>query len=202
MTMRARKVLIASRNRGKIQEIKEILSMPGLDCLGLDGFPGLPDCPEEGTTFAENARDKAVFYSRLTGLVALGDDSGLEVDALGGAPGIYSARYAGEGATDGQRIDKLLAALKELPGHPRTGRFVCAVSLAEKGREVFAARGVCEGVLTLAPRGTNGFGYDPVFEIPDRGLTYAELSDAEKNSISHRGRALALLRAYLAGDRP
>ena len=202
MTLRARKVLIASRNRGKIQEIKEILSKAGAEFLGLDSFPDLPDCPEEGTTFEENARDKAVFYSRLTGLAALGDDSGLEVDALDGAPGIYSARYAGEGATDGQRIDKLLAALRELPGRPRTGRFVCAVSLAEMGREVFAARGVCEGVLTNVPRGANGFGYDPVFEIPERGLTYAELSDDEKNSISHRGRALALLRAYLAGERP
>ncbi|MBP7865684.1 MAG: RdgB/HAM1 family non-canonical purine NTP pyrophosphatase [Acidobacteria bacterium] len=190
-------LLVASKNPGKVREIREILALPGVSLLSLADVPGLPDCEEPGDTFAANARVKSEFYSHLTGLPTLGDDSGLEVDALGGAPGVRSARYAGPGASDADRITKLLAELAARPGAARTARFVCAVSLAEGGRELFAARGTCEGVITESPRGGNGFGYDPVFQADGTGLTYAELPDADKNALSHRGRALARLRDYL-----
>lgn len=190
-------ILVASKNHGKVQEILDILTDAGVSLACLADFPGLPDCEENGATFTENARLKSEFYSRLTGLPTLGDDSGLEVDALGGAPGIHSARYAGPGASDAERIAKLLSELAARPGRGRTARFVCAVSLAEDGREVFAARGTCEGVISESPRGSNGFGYDPVFQVEGMERTYAELPDDEKNTLSHRGRALAQLRLFL-----
>lgn len=190
-------LLVASKNPGKVREIREILALPGVSLACLADFPGLPDCEESGDTFAANARVKSEFYSRLTGLPTLGDDSGLEVDALGGDPGVRSARYAGPGASDAERITKLLSELAARPGATRTARFVCAVSLAEDGQEVFSARGTCEGVITESPRGCNGFGYDPVFQVDGKRSTYAELPESDKNALSHRGLALARLRDYL-----
>jgi len=191
------KLLIATRNRGKVIEIKELLQ--GLPCEIIDesAFPNIPDIEETGETFTENALIKGRYYHSQTGLLTVADDSGLVVDALAGAPGVYSARYAGERASDQERIRKLLKELEGAPWEKRTARFVCAVALVgESGlEEIFT--GTCEGMILAAPRGTGGFGYDPVFEYPPLGKTFAELSRQEKSAVSHRGRALAGLRSFL-----
>lgn len=190
-------ILIATANAGKEREILEILGDLGVEFRTLRDYPDLESCVEDGATFAENARLKAAHYARLTGLPTLGDDSGLEVDALGGAPGVFSARYAGEGASDGDRIAKLLRELDWLGDVPRTARFVCAVSLMDRGGMEVAASGACEGEILRECRGEGGFGYDPVFWVPSLGETFAELSSEEKNRLSHRGRALQALRVKL-----
>jgi len=192
------RLLVATTNPGKAREIAEILGDLGVRVAGLEAVPWVPLFEEGDASFAAGAHAKAAFYNRITGWPTLGDDSGLEVDALGGAPGVRSARYAGPGATDAQRIDKLLAELASVPPERRTARFRCAVSLVADGREVVAAEGSCEGRILEAPRGTGGFGYDPVFLVPETGRTFAELPPPEKNALSHRGRALAALRARLA----
>lgn len=192
------RLLCATRNRGKEMEIRQLLANLTAGVVSLSAFPWLPECEEGGVSFAENACRKAAFYSRITGLLTLGDDSGLEVDALGGAPGIHSARYAGPGASDNQRIEKLLAELAGRAPAARTARFVCAVSLVADGRELIATRGICEGLIIDTPRGTGGFGYDPVFLVPELNKTFAELEPAEKHRFSHRGRALAAFREEFA----
>jgi XTP/dITP diphosphohydrolase len=191
--------LVASANRGKVAEYRELLQ--GLDCdllslrdAGIDG-----DVPETGTTYAENARIKAVTCAAQSGLVTLADDSGLEVEALGGEPGIYSARYAGDGATDAQRVAFLLSKLEGVSPEHRGARFVCVIALATPQGEVTYCRGECHGRIVDEPRGIRGFGYDPAFLLPDRGLTMAELPPEEKNRISHRGRAAALARDIIRG---
>jgi XTP/dITP diphosphohydrolase len=197
-------VLIASNNQGKVSEIVESLDLEGWRFLSLSDA-NVTELPEEtGETYEENARIKALAAHRQAPhSAALADDSGLEVDALIGAPGVRSARYSGEGATDAQNTAKLLAALEAVPAEQRTARFVCSlVYVDEQGHEI-VARGVCEGRIAREPRGDGGFGYDPVFlpsEIDD-GRTMAELSAAEKNRISHRGKALRALRAKLASHR-
>jgi len=196
--LQSERILVATGNPGKLAEIREILAGLGLGLAGLADYPWLPESGEAGDTFADNAFRKASFYSRLTGLPALADDSGLEVDALGGAPGVRSARYAGPEATDADKVRKLLNALEAVAEPARTARFVCAVSLVAGGREVLAASGVCEGVITRMPAGRGGFGYDPVFLVPELGRTFAELAPEEKNRLSHRGRALRLFRDRLA----
>jgi XTP/dITP diphosphohydrolase len=155
--------------------------------LSLDDVLIRNDHPETGTSFAENARIKAVKYSRQTGHPVLADDSGLEVAALGGRPGIRSARY---GANDRDRIRRLLLELERTPGE-REARFVCALALAQKEALIIETEGVCRGEIALDPRGANGFGYDPIFLIPELGRTYAELKPEEKNRVSHRARAVA-----------
>ena len=195
------KVVLATRNKGKAREIGRILFGSGVEIVSLDEFPGVTLPPETGATMKENALIKARAASIVTGLPALADDSGLEVDFLGGAPGVYSARFAGDGATDEENWRKLLKELEGVPASKRTARFRCVMALVgvDGGERCF--EGVFEGVITGEPKGSNGFGYDPVFLIPSKGMTSAELSPDEKNSISHRAKALDALKSYLASNK-
>ncbi len=184
-----RKLLIATHNQGKVREYRELLSGLPLEVTYLDAEGITREVEETGATMEENARLKASQYAELSGLWTWADDSGLEVDALGGAPGVYSARYAGEGATDADRYRKLLDALTGVPWDSRSARFRCAVALATPEGEMRVTEGVCEGVIAFGPAGENGFGYDPVFYMPERGATMAQLPSELKNQVSHRARA-------------
>lgn len=181
-------LLVATRNAGKLAELRNLLRDAPYALASLADVGIHADVEETGATLEENAALKATTYARLSGLPTLADDSGLEVDALGGAPGVYSARYAGAGATDADRIAKLLANLAPHKP-PWTARFRCVIAIARDGGPPELHAGACEGVIIAAPRGENGFGYDPVFLLPEFGKTMAEISDAEKNRVSHRGRA-------------
>lgn len=186
-------LVIASKNPGKIREIRRICADLPVTVLEVGG---LPEVVEDGSSFSENARKKAVAIARHTGRWALADDSGLEVDALGGAPGIQSARWSGAG--DEANNDKLLAELREVPAPARTARYRAVVVVAAPdGRIVAEADGACEGLIGFERRGTGGFGYDPLFVLPEHGRTMAELDPDLKNAISHRGRALRRLREPL-----
>jgi XTP/dITP diphosphohydrolase len=189
------RAVVASFNRAKAREIAEILAAEGLqlEVVPLSDFPGVSLPAETGRTFAENALAKARAASRATGLPALADDSGLEVDALGGQPGVMSARYAGEGARDEARYRKVLGLLTYVPEQQRTARFHCAAAfVSPEGAELLAA-GTCEGRIAREPAGAGGFGYDPIF-IPDgHTVTMAQLTAAQKHAISHRGRAFRAL---------
>ncbi len=186
-------LVIASKNAGKIREIREILAGLPVAVLAL---PDLPEVVEDGLSFSENARKKAVEIARHTGRWALADDSGLEVDALGGAPGIRSARWSGGG--DEANNDKLLAELRDVPAAARTARYRAVVAVARpEGELVAEAEGACEGLIGFERRGTGGFGYDPLFVVPELGRTMAELAPEEKHRISHRGRALERIRGPL-----
>ena len=180
--------VIATHNAKKLKELKRILEPLGFDAVIRED---LPEVEETGTTFAENALLKAESACKVTGMPAIADDSGLVVDALGGAPGVYSARYAGEGATDRQRYEKLLEELREVPTEQRTARFVSAVCCVFPDGKILMAEGACEGIIAFGPKGEGGFGYDPIFLVGER--SYAEMTAEEKDSISHRGRALAKL---------
>ena len=188
----AETIVIATRNRGKLKEFSSLLRPLKSEILCLADLRIETEIEETGETFAENARLKAIGYSRMTPFPVLADDSGLEVESLGGQPGIHSARYAGPGATDQDRNHKLLDELARRGGG-REARFVCALALARQGVLLLEAEGQSRGVITDQPRGNNGFGYDPVFLFPDLGRTYAELSEAEKDIYSHRARAVASL---------
>lgn len=198
MNATSREVIVATGNRGKLREILEILSDMPLNLTGLrDHWNPPPDIPETGSTFEENARLKAAWVHERTGLWSLADDSGLEVDALQGAPGVYSARYAGEGAGDEANLRKLLQQMDGVPDERRTARFRCVVVLMSGPDRVYVAQGVCDGRIVREPAGTNGFGYDPVF-VPDGfRRTFAQLDEGVKNAISHRGKALVNLRKEL-----
>ncbi len=193
------KLLIATNNPGKIREYKDLLAglpveitFPAQEGLSLE-------VDESGETFEENARLKALAYAQASGLLTLADDSGLEVDALDGAPGVHSARYAGSGADDADRYRKLLAALAEVPVGQRSARFRCVVALARPDGTIHTAEGACEGAIGFAPRGEHGFGYDPIFIVAGHGgQTMAELSPEVKNQVSHRARAVIAARAVLA----
>lgn len=163
----------------------------------LSEFPGAELPEETGQTYTDNALVKARTASRLTGSLALGDDSGLEVDALGGAPGLHTARFGGPGLSDRQRWELLLDRLRDVPPAGRTARFRCVIALAGPGRGERVVEGVVEGVIARAPRGSGGFGYDPVFFYPPLGRTFGEISDEEKRRVSHRGKALAAARRLL-----
>ncbi|MDD5434169.1 MAG: non-canonical purine NTP pyrophosphatase [Nitrospira sp.] len=227
------KIVLATKNRGKIEEIKYILKESGIadavEIRSLSDYPEIPEIVEDGATFSENARKKAEAVAGYTGLIAIADDSGLEVDALNGAPGIYSARFAGEKATDAENIRKLLKLLKGVPKEKRGARFVCVIAVATpnvttppqirttgdndnslpfKGRvrvgkgsfsdaNVILLEGECHGTISEAERGTSGFGYDPVFIVPEYEKTFAELGPEIKNKISHRAMALGKLTAHL-----
>jgi XTP/dITP diphosphohydrolase len=191
------KVVLATTNRGKVREIKKMLSGLGLELYTLEDFPGVVLPPEDGNTFEENARRKAMSAASQTGLPALADDSGLEVDALSGAPGVRSARYAGPGAGDMDNVEKLLTRLEGVPAEKRTARFVCVAAYAGAGGEVRTFTGRLEGRISTEPAGRGGFGYDPVFFVPALGRTAAELTAKEKNRISHRGKAFGDLRAWI-----
>ena len=180
------KLLIATHNAGKLVELRELLSDVPCTLLSLSDVGIELDVEETGETLEENAALKATTYARLAGLPTLADDSGLEVDALGGAPGVHSARYAGPDATDADRIAKLIDNLAVHP-QPWTARFRCVIAIANPDGSIERHGGACEGVIISKPRGDNGFGYDPVFYMLEHSRTMAELSDAEKNHVSHRG---------------
>lgn len=189
-------IVLATRNKGKIREFAGLLAPFGLTVFSLDDFPHLPEIEETGATFADNALLKACGVSKATGLVAVADDSGLEVDALGKAPGVYSARYSeqpGLPATDERNVEKLLADLAGVPDGRRTGRFRCCMAACDPAGGRLLAQGVWEGIITADPAGHNGFGYDPVFFDPERGCTAAQMSREEKNTRSHRAKAVAAL---------
>jgi XTP/dITP diphosphohydrolase len=192
------KLLVATHNQGKVREYRELLAGLPLEVTYLDAEGITLAVAETGQTFAENAQLKATTYARASGLWTWADDSGLEVDALGGAPGITSARYAGEGASDADRYRKLLDALTGVPWARRAARFRCVVALATPDGAIHTCDGVCVGVIAFGPAGSNGFGYDPVFYLPDRGQTMAQLPPEVKNAISHRGRAARAAQAMLA----
>ncbi|MGE5602838.1 MAG: XTP/dITP diphosphatase [Nitrososphaerales archaeon] len=196
------KLLVATHNQGKVREYRELLAELPLEVTYLDAEGITLEVEETGATFEENAVLKATTYARMSGLWTWADDSGLQVDALGGAPGVYSARYAREGATDADRYRKLLDALTGVPWDGRTARFRCTVALATPEGDVRTADGVCEGIIAFGPAGENGFGYDPVFYMPDQSATMAQLPAETKNQVSHRARAsqkaLLLLREMLS----
>jgi XTP/dITP diphosphohydrolase len=185
------KLLIATRNPGKAREYREILAGLPIEITYLDVEGITLEVEENGTSFAENAGHKALCYADASGMWTWADDSGLEVDALHGEPGIRSARYAGPGASDADRRRKLLNALAGVPWERRTARFRCSVAIARPGArdKVHIVEGICTGVIAFGPLGDNGFGYDPIFYLPDHGATMAQLPSEEKNRISHRGRA-------------
>lgn len=201
-------VLVATGNPGKIREIEESLLGLPVSLRYLREFHNISPAQEVGATYEENAILKALSYSKQTGICALADDSGLEVDALGGQPGVRSARYAGDGASDHMRTEKLLRALTTNPIQVRTARFVCCMALAgwplkeaEAGSDepsvLYVSQGKCEGQIQIEPRGGNGFGYDPVFAPIGYDRTFAELPPTVKNAISHRGQALTAIREFL-----
>jgi len=205
------KLLLATNNRGKVLEYRELLRGVPFEIVTPEDLGVSLGGEETGATFEENATLKAVAAARQTGLLSLADDSGLEVDDLGGAPGPLSARYAGAGASDKDRIDFLLSRLKDIPARERSARFRCVIAIASppnlslRGAErrgnlipsVELFSGVCSGLITDAPRGAHGFGYDPIFFIPELGKTMAELTLEEKNKIGHRARAAEKAREYL-----
>lgn len=195
------KLLFATKNRGKLVELRKLLPIEGLELLCLEDLPSFPEVEEDGDTFAANACLKARAAMQFHGLAALADDSGLEVDALNGAPGVRSARYAGPGATDEDRYRKLLGELQEVADLDRSARFRCALAFAdpEKSEELQVFEGRCEGVIIEGPRGEGGFGYDPVFLVPQEQKTFAELSADTKNAISHRGQAMQAFAQWFEG---
>lgn len=192
-----RKLLIATTNPGKLREIRRVFADLDVELAGLEAWPGLPEPVEDGHTFEDNARIKARHYASLSGLWTLADDSGLEVDALGGRPGVNSARFAGPEQDPAANNAKLIAELRGVPAEQRTARFRCALALADGSGVLASASGVFEGVIIDRPRGTNGFGYDPHFLVPNFGLTAAELLPEHKNDISHRGQALRAIRPQI-----
>jgi XTP/dITP diphosphohydrolase len=197
--MSVRRLLVATRNRGKVNELRRLLAGLPVE-LVLPDEAGAADLvvEETGDTFAANAELKALAYARATGRLALADDSGLEVDALGGRPGVRSARFAGEAANDAANNSRLVAELRALGApEPLRARFRCALVLATPEGQTRLVEGTCEGTITLEPRGSQGFGYDPHFVVGDGPRTMAELSHEEKNVVSHRGRAYAALRPAL-----
>ncbi len=192
-------VVLATRNRGKIREFEALLSDLPVRLRTLDDYPHVPVLPETGKTFEANALGKATAVARLVGQIALADDSGLEVDFLGGAPGVDSATFLGPAATDEDRNTWVLGRLRGVAEGLRTARYRAVVAIAHPEGDAQTFEGTCEGRIAEAPRGDHGFGYDPIFLVPAYGRTMAELPPELKNQISHRAKALAAARAYLAG---
>ena len=181
--------LLATNNKGKVREYRELLRGIPQKLVIPEEVGIVMDVEETGKSFEENARIKAIAFAEKSNLLTLADDSGLEVDALGGEPGTMSARYAGKGATDRQRVEFLLSKLKGVPWKKRTARFRCVIAIARPGREVTFCDGKCEGIIAFEPRGDNGFGYDPIFYFPDLNKTMAQLPSKVKSRVSHRGQA-------------
>lgn len=192
------RLLIATHNRGKLIEYQEMFADLPFELVTLDDVGIRDDVAEKGATFAENARVKALDYARASGLLTLADDSGLQVDALGGEPGVHSKRYAGANKSDADRIIFLLNKLRDVPPDKRAARFRCAIALATPDGKLWETDGTCEGKIAFEPRGENGFGYDPIFQVAARGVRMAELSTAEKNKVSHRAHAAEKARDILA----
>jgi XTP/dITP diphosphohydrolase len=192
------RLLIATHNRGKLIEYQEMFADLPFELVTLDDVGIRDDVAEKGATFAENARVKALDYARASGLLTLADDSGLQVDALGGEPGVHSKRYAGANKNDADRIIFLLNKLRDVPPDKRAAHFRCAIALAAPDGKLWETDGTCEGKIAFEPRGENGFGYDPIFQVAARGVRMAELSTAEKNKVSHRAHAAEKARDILA----
>lgn len=192
-----KRLVLATKNQGKIREIEAILAGLPVEILSLAAYPAIPDVVEDGRTFLDNAMKKAKSIAEVTGETALADDSGLEVDALQGAPGVYSARYAGPGATDEDNVAQLLHAMAGIPPEQRHAAFRCVIVLCHPNGEYAAFEGRWAGKIGMEPKGTGGFGYDPVFFLPEQGCTVAEMLAEEKNRLSHRAQALQKLKAYL-----
>jgi XTP/dITP diphosphohydrolase len=192
-----KEVIIATKNPGKAKEFEHIFAPRGIAVKTLLDYPEIEDVEETGSTFEENATLKAEAVSKILNKMVIGDDSGLIVDALEGRPGIYSARYAGEHKNDQKNLEKVLDELKGVSEEDRTARFYCALAVALPGKEAITVSGTCEGRILDEQRGTNGFGYDPVFYVPDKSRTMAELTSDEKNKISHRANALKKLDGIL-----
>jgi XTP/dITP diphosphohydrolase len=194
------KILVASTNPGKVAEIRSMLDLP-VELVGLKDFPGIGEIEEDGQTFAENARKKAIGYSKATGLWTIADDSGLVIDAFNGEPGIKSARFGGATGNrkliDKKNIEKVLRLLKDVLGEKRTARFVCYLCLASGDKILAETKGTVEGVIIEKPIGENGFGYDPIFFVSESNKTVAQMAAEEKNMISHRGNAIRELKPLL-----
>jgi XTP/dITP diphosphohydrolase len=192
-------IVLATRNKKKIEEIKRITAGMPITVLSLDSFPHCPETIEDRDTFEGNAVKKAIEVCRCTGSIALADDSGLEVDALGGAPGVYSARYAGGagGGNDARNYEKLLVELESVPDEKRGGRFVCCMALAFPDGSIKTFLGYSEGSISRQPKGDSGFGYDPVFVPKGSIMTFAEMPAEDKDKLSHRGKAIEKLSEFL-----
>lgn len=195
----SRRLLVATRNKGKLREYQQLLAGLSILLTYLIEEGITYDVEETGLTFIENAVHKAREYARFSGLLTLADDSGLEVDALHGEPGVHSARYAGAGATDRDRYRLLLERLDGVPWEQRSARFRCVIAVAQSRGGTYTSEGVCEGMIAFAPQGEHGFGYDPVFFLPEHGKTMAQLLPAVKNVISHRARAARGIAPILEG---
>lgn len=191
------RLLVATRNPGKLKEYEQLLASLPLTLTYLTPEGITDEVEETGETFADNAIHKAEEYARISGLLTLADDSGLEVDALDGEPGVHSARYAGPRATDEDRYQVLLERMRDVPRQERGARFRCVIAVAQPEGGVWTTEGTCEGVITLAPKGEHGFGYDPVFYLPDQEKTMAQLAPEVKNRMSHRARAAQEIRPIL-----
>lgn len=191
------KIILATRNKGKIAEFSEILAPYKLEILTTCNLEHPLEIEEKEDTFRGNARLKAMAYMELTGLPSLADDSGLMVDYLNKEPGVHSSRYAGENATDEENNEKLLKSLKGVPLEQRTARFVSAIALVFPNYSVQIFEGVCDGIILESPRGENGFGYDPLFYVPEEKMTYAEMGHEKKNQVSHRAKAMQKLARIL-----
>ena len=195
--MRHSKLLLATNNNGKVREYRSLLAGIPFDIVTPADEGITTEVEETGESFEENARLKAAILAEESGLLSLADDSGLDVDALGGEPGVLSARYAGEGASDADRVDYLLKKLADVPQDKRTARFRCVIAIVQPGGAVELCQGECRGTITTAPAGERGFGYDPVFYVPELGKTMAELAPEQKNRISHRAMAAEKAREVL-----
>lgn len=196
------KLEVATSNSGKLREYRELAADQAVQLESVAGIAALPPFDEHAPTFTENSAGKALYYSRFTSEPVIADDSGLVVPALGGAPGVHSARYAGSNATDADRVAKLLSEMRGKTGSDRRARFICVLTLAQAGRAIAVFSDSVEGLLAEEPRGTGGFGYDPVFYFGKLGKTYAEISRQEKNEYSHRGRAFRKLLKFLLAPEP
>src|SRR5262245_20325082 len=193
----SKKLLVATFNSGKLREFQDYLGGLALELIGLESLSEVSPSPEDGHTFEQNARQKAIYYTRFCSSLTLADDSGLVVDALGGEPGIHSARYLSPSASDHQRCLEVLARLRNTTTAMRTARFVCCLALARQGAVIETFEGTVDGIVASEPRGSHGFGYDPIFWLPELGQTMAELSATEKLAVSHRGQALRKMSEYL-----
>ncbi len=192
-----KRLVVATRNQGKLREVSQILADLPYELVSLAEYPNVPDVEETGSTFLENAVLKAIKYARYTREMTLADDYGLEIDALDGAPGVHSSRFA---PTDPERIARVLELMKDVPNGKRIARFRCAIAIAWPDGRVETCEAKVEGIISLEPRGSYGFGYDPIFYIPELGKHMAELEPEEKNAISHRGRALRIVKKMLLED--
>lgn len=192
-----KELVVATKNKGKLREIKELLTGINVIITSLADYPGAPEIIEDGATFRENALKKAVTIAAYTNQLTMGEDSGLEVEALNNAPGIYSARFSGENATDGDNNRKLMEALIGVPPEKRAARYRCCIALVDDDETIDIVEGECPGMITTQARGTNGFGYDPYFLIPKYNKTFGELDPSIKSKMSHRAYALQALRQTL-----